>query len=81
MILYFHLDEYKMSIIRVLAVVCGIFLLAACSASRTENKCVNTKKENNDMTSEMGSPGRNVLPLNTEIPMPAGQETAIFGMG
>jgi len=33
------------------------------------------------MKSEMSSAARNAPPHNAQAPVPAGQETAIFGMG
>jgi hypothetical protein len=81
MSVYFYVDENKILIIRILTIVCGLFLLVACGASRTENSCVNTAKEKSDMASETGSTARSAPPLNAQTPAPAGQETAIFGMG
>jgi hypothetical protein len=81
MIFYFHVDECKILIIRVLAVFCGFFLLVACGVSKTEKNCVNTAKENSDMKSEMDSSARNTPPHDALAPAPVGQETAIFGMG
>jgi|GEM_PF-4211386 len=81
MVTYFHIDAGKAFILRFLTIVCGLFLLVACGASRTEKNCVNTAKENGDMKSEMSSAARNAPPHNAQAPVPAGQETAIFGMG
>ena len=64
-----------------LEIICGIFLLAACSPSGVEKGCGNTAKEKGDMTSEMNSTVQDKLSPDAEIPVPAGQETAIFGMG
>jgi hypothetical protein len=77
----FHVDERKILIIRILAIICGLFALVACGASKTEKGCVNTTKENSDMSSETNSAAQNAPPLNARISVPAGLETAAFGMG
>jgi uncharacterized lipoprotein YajG len=81
MVVFFYNDKRKILIIRIMTIICGLFLLVACGTSRTEKNCADTAKENSDMTSEMSSAARNAPPLNAQIPAPAGQETAIFGMG
>jgi hypothetical protein len=81
MVFLFHIDKNKVFIARVMAIFCGLFILAACGISRTEKNCGNTKKENIDMTSETFSAVQNAAPLNEPAPLPAGQEIASFGMG
>jgi hypothetical protein len=81
MSLDFHFHESKILNIRILTIVCGLFLLVACGISRTERNWGNTEKENKDMTPEIGGTARNAPPLSAQTPVPAGQETAIFGMG
>jgi hypothetical protein len=72
---------YEMFVFRFMVIVWGFCFLVACDPSKIEKSCGNTTKENNNMTSEMGSAARDVPPLITQKPVPAGQETAIFGMG
>jgi hypothetical protein len=74
---YFHVNTCRVLFVRVLAVACLIFLLAACGQSRMERNCLNAPKEKKDMTSDASSAAH----FNAEIKAPAGQETAIFGMG
>lgn len=78
---YFHVNTCRVLVIRAMVIVCGFFILAACSPSRTEKSCLNTAKEKKDMISEMNSPASNAPLLNMEIPVTVGQETATFGMG
>jgi hypothetical protein len=81
MIFFFNIYKNKILIARVMAILCGLFILAACGISRTEKNCANTKKENRDMTSETFSAVQNAAPLNAQTPLPVGQEIASFGMG